>query len=218
MRSILASLLVLSLAGEASAQTVPPAPVAAANGAPAASALAAPGFKIARAGTQAPVKGAAETFTGSVRLDPLFQAREPMNISGSYVTFEPGARTAWHSHPLGQILVVTAGTGLIQMEGGPIGQGQAVPAVSLDPVSRLLGDQRGGEHLAVQVRLHQLPVQPIAAGASFVAKGKSGPLRLDRGGDLGGAGSFAAGTPATGKSRNVRLKVPGGSSLDGSGR
>jgi len=120
MRSILTSLLVLSLAGEASAQTVPPAPVAAANGAPAASALAAPGFKIARAGTQAPVKGAAETFTGSVRLDPLFQAREPMNISGSYVTFEPGARTAWHSHPLGQILVVTAGTGLIQVEGGPI--------------------------------------------------------------------------------------------------
>jgi quercetin dioxygenase-like cupin family protein len=75
---------------------------------------------ITRSGSQPSRKGPAEYFTGSVRVDPPFQANDPSRTSGSYVTFEPGARSAWHTHPLGQILVVTAGTGRVQRWGGPI--------------------------------------------------------------------------------------------------
>lgn len=64
-------------------------------------------------------KGPAEWFTGSVRMDPLFQADPPARVAGASVTFEPGARTAWHTHPLGQTLVVTSGLGWAQREGGP---------------------------------------------------------------------------------------------------
>src|SRR5436853_2148064 len=77
-------------------------------------------LSIARAGTQPSQKGPAEYFTGTVRVDPLFQARQSTHASGAYVTFEPSARTAWHTHPLGQTLVVTAGVGRVQIEGGPI--------------------------------------------------------------------------------------------------
>jgi quercetin dioxygenase-like cupin family protein len=66
---------------------------------------------IARAGSQASVKGPAEDFTGNVRVDPLFPANETASFSGAYVTFEPGARSAWHIHPKGQHLIVTAGVG-----------------------------------------------------------------------------------------------------------
>src|SRR5712691_7345511 len=75
---------------------------------------------IKRAGSQASVKGPAANFTGSVRIDPLFQTRDPARALGVSVTFEPGARTAWHIHPLGQSLIVTAGCGLVQSWGGPI--------------------------------------------------------------------------------------------------
>ncbi len=74
---------------------------------------------IQRSGTQPSTKGPAETFTGSVRVDPLFKAPAPARGFGALVTFEPGARTAWHTHPLGQILIVTAGCGLVQSAGGP---------------------------------------------------------------------------------------------------
>ena len=77
-------------------------------------------LSIARAGTQPSQKGPAEYFTGSVRIDPLFQAKESTRASGAYVTFEPGARTAWHTHPLGQTLIVTAGVGRAQRWGGPL--------------------------------------------------------------------------------------------------
>jgi quercetin dioxygenase-like cupin family protein len=77
-------------------------------------------ISITRSGSQPSRKGPAEYFTGSVRIDPLFKANDPPRTSGAYVTFEPGARTAWHSHPLGQILIVTAGTGWVQRWGGPI--------------------------------------------------------------------------------------------------
>jgi quercetin dioxygenase-like cupin family protein len=63
-------------------------------------------------------KGPAEWFTGTVRIDPLFAPNEPARAGGAYVTFEPGARTAWHSHPLGQTLIVTYGTGRVQRWGG----------------------------------------------------------------------------------------------------
>src|SRR3954453_13363548 len=68
-------------------------------------------MEIKRAGSQASSKGPSEWFTGNVRIDPLFQAPDPALVSGASVTFEPGARTAWHTHPLGQTLVVTAGSG-----------------------------------------------------------------------------------------------------------
>jgi quercetin dioxygenase-like cupin family protein len=75
---------------------------------------------IARAGSQASTTGAAAFFTGIVRIDPLFPAKESAPFSGAYVTFEPGARSAWHTHPTGQHLIVTAGVGRTQTWGGPI--------------------------------------------------------------------------------------------------
>lgn len=77
-------------------------------------------IRILRSGSQPCRQGPAENFTGSVRVDPLFQANAPARASGALVTFEPGARTAWHTHPLGQILIVTAGTGLVQRWGDPV--------------------------------------------------------------------------------------------------
>jgi quercetin dioxygenase-like cupin family protein len=74
---------------------------------------------IKRVGSQASGKGPSEWFTGTVRIDLLFQAPDPARVQGASVTFEPGARTAWHTHPLGQTLVVTAGCGRAQREGGP---------------------------------------------------------------------------------------------------
>jgi quercetin dioxygenase-like cupin family protein len=75
---------------------------------------------IARSGSQASSQGPAEYFTGSVRVDHLFAVTEPSRMSGARVTFEPGARTAWHTHPLGQTLIVTAGAGWVQQWGGPV--------------------------------------------------------------------------------------------------
>jgi quercetin dioxygenase-like cupin family protein len=75
---------------------------------------------IKRSGSQPSGKGPAEWFTGTVRIDPLFVANTPARAGGASVTFEPGARTAWHSHPLGQTLIVTAGCGWVQHWGGPI--------------------------------------------------------------------------------------------------
>ena len=74
---------------------------------------------IKRSGSQPSAKGPAEWFTGNVRVDPLFSATEPSRVSAALVTFEPGARSAWHTHPLGQHLVVTVGCGWTQCEGGP---------------------------------------------------------------------------------------------------
>jgi quercetin dioxygenase-like cupin family protein len=71
-------------------------------------------MQIRRAGTQPSSKGPAENFTGSVRIDPLYAANDPARVSCAYVTFEPGARSAWHTHPLGQTLIVTCGCGWTQ--------------------------------------------------------------------------------------------------------
>ncbi len=75
---------------------------------------------IKKNGSQPSRSGPAEYFTGSVRIDPLFESADPARAVGVSVTFEPGARTAWHTHPLGQTLIVTAGSGLAQRWGGPI--------------------------------------------------------------------------------------------------
>ena len=87
---------------------------------PAAASDSAQAIKITRSGSQPYRQGPAENFTGSVRVEPLFPANAPSRASGGRVTFEPGARSAWHTHPLGQTLIVTAGTGWIQRGGGPI--------------------------------------------------------------------------------------------------
>lgn len=75
---------------------------------------------IKRNGSRPSQKGPEDWFTGTVRIDPLFQAPPPARVAGAQVTFEPGARTAWHTHPLGQTLIVTSGFGLVQREGGPV--------------------------------------------------------------------------------------------------
>jgi quercetin dioxygenase-like cupin family protein len=77
-------------------------------------------MEIKRSGSEASGKGPAEWFTGAVRIDRLFEAPDPARAVGASVTFEPGARTAWHTHPLGQTLIVTAGCGRAQRWGGPI--------------------------------------------------------------------------------------------------
>jgi len=77
-------------------------------------------MEIKRNGSQASAQGPAEYFTGTVRIDQPFQGTDPARVSGAVVTFEPGARTAWHTHPLGQTLIVTFGAGWVQREGCPI--------------------------------------------------------------------------------------------------
>ncbi len=88
---------------------------------------------IKRNGSQASAKGPADWFTGMVRIDAPFQTSAPARVSGATVTFEPGARTAWHTHPLGQTLIVTFGCGRVQREGGPIEEIRAGDIVWFPP-------------------------------------------------------------------------------------
>jgi quercetin dioxygenase-like cupin family protein len=90
-------------------------------------------MEIKRSGSQASSKGPADWFTGTVRVDPLFQGKDPARTSGASVTFEPGARTVWHSHPLGQTLIVTSGSGRVQRWGGPIEEIRPGDVVSIAP-------------------------------------------------------------------------------------
>jgi quercetin dioxygenase-like cupin family protein len=77
-------------------------------------------MEIKRSGSQPSAKGPADYFTGTVRIDAPFSGEDPARVGGATVTFEPGARTAWHTHPLGQTLIVTSGLGWVQREGGPV--------------------------------------------------------------------------------------------------
>jgi quercetin dioxygenase-like cupin family protein len=90
-------------------------------------------MEIKRCGSRPSGKGPAEYFTGAVRVDPLFEATSPPGVSGGSVTFEPGARTAWHTHPLGQTLIVTAGLGRVQAWGGPVEEIRAGDVVWIPP-------------------------------------------------------------------------------------
>jgi len=90
-------------------------------------------MEIKRAGSQPSAKGPSDWFTGTVRIDPLFQAPDPALVSGASVTFEPGARTAWHTHPLGQTLIVTAGCGWAQRAGGPVEEIRPGDVISIAP-------------------------------------------------------------------------------------
>lgn len=91
---------------------------------------------IKRAGSRPSGKGPADWFTGTVRIDPLFPVADPARASGNLVTFEPGARTNWHTHPLGQVLIVTSGLGLVQREGGPVEEIRPGDVVWFEPGER----------------------------------------------------------------------------------
>ena len=110
-------------------------------------------MEIKRNGTQTSMSGPAAWFTGTVRIDPLFDAVEPGRTSGGSVTFEPGARTAWHTHPLGQVLIVTAGKGFVQLEGGPKQVIQPGDVVRIAPGERHwhgAGPDTAMTHIALQ--------------------------------------------------------------------
>ena len=90
-------------------------------------------MQIKRNGSQPSAKGPADWFTGTVRIDPLFAVTAPARAAGNAVTFEPGARTAWHTHPLGQTLIVTAGFGLVQRDGSSIEEIRSGDVVWFEP-------------------------------------------------------------------------------------
>jgi quercetin dioxygenase-like cupin family protein len=111
---------------------------------------------IKRSGSEPSQKGPAEWFTGTVRLDPLFRAPDPARAAGSSVTFEPGARTAWHVHPLGQTLIVISGSGLTQRWGGPIEQIRPGDVISIAPGEKHwhgASPTTAMTHIAIQERL-----------------------------------------------------------------
>ena len=111
---------------------------------------------IKRSGSQPSGKGPAEYFTGTVRIDPLFTAADPARVVGASVTFEPGARTAWHTHPLGQTLIVTAGCGRAQRLGGPIEEIRRGAVIWCPPGEKHLHgatETTAMTHMAIQERL-----------------------------------------------------------------
>jgi quercetin dioxygenase-like cupin family protein len=114
MKRVATTLFTLTLTASALAQTASPGAGAATP------ATSTQQMSIARAGSQASSKGPAQFFTGSARIDPLFGEHAPATTSSAAVTFEPGARSAWHTHPKGQVLIVTAGVGRVQQAGGPV--------------------------------------------------------------------------------------------------
>ena len=118
-------------------------------------------MEIKKVGSQPSAKGPAEWFTGTVRIDPLFQAPPPARAAGAAVTFEPGARTAWHTHPLGQTLIVIAGAGRVQHWGGPIEDIHAGDVVSIPPGEKHwhgASPTTAMTHIAVQEQLDGKPV------------------------------------------------------------
>jgi quercetin dioxygenase-like cupin family protein len=113
-------------------------------------------MEIRRAGSQASAKGPEDWFTGAVRIDPLFSAVAPARAGGASVTFEPGARTVWHTHPLGQTLIVTAGCGRAQRWGGPVEEIRPGDVVSIAPGEKHwhgAGLTTAVTHIAIQEQL-----------------------------------------------------------------
>jgi quercetin dioxygenase-like cupin family protein len=120
MKLLAATIISLSVLALASANADQPSATSRGGALQAASNGESQMINIKRSGSQPSAKGSVEYFTGAVRIDSRFQRSDPVRVGGGIVTFEPGARTAWHTHPLGQTLIVTAGAGLIQQWGGPI--------------------------------------------------------------------------------------------------
>ena len=116
---------------------------------------------IKRSGSQASSKGSPEYFTGTVRIDPVFSPPDPARVAMALVTFEPGARTAWHTHPLGQTLIVAAGCGRAQQEGGPIEEIRPGDVVFFPPGEKHwhgASPTTAMSHYAVQEKLNGSPV------------------------------------------------------------
>lgn len=116
---------------------------------------------IKRSGSQPSSTGSAEYFSGTVRIDPLFSPPDPARVALALVTFEPGARTAWHTHPLGQTLIVTAGCGRAQREGGPIEDIRPGDVVFFAPGEKHwhgASPTTAMSHIAVQEKLNGSPV------------------------------------------------------------
>jgi quercetin dioxygenase-like cupin family protein len=113
-------------------------------------------MEIKKSGSQPSAKGPADWFTGAVRVDPLFGAQDQAAASAAYVTFEPGARTAWHTHPLGQRLIATAGCGRVRLWGGPVQEIRAGDVVCIAPGEKHwhgAGPATAMTHIAVQEQL-----------------------------------------------------------------
>jgi quercetin dioxygenase-like cupin family protein len=113
-------------------------------------------MEIKRSGSHPSGKGSAEYFTGAVRIDPLLSPPEPARVAGALVTFEPGARTAWHTHPLGQTLIVTAGCGWAQREGWPVEEIRPGDVVWFPPGEKHWHGATattGMSHIAIQEKL-----------------------------------------------------------------
>jgi quercetin dioxygenase-like cupin family protein len=118
--------------------------------------------EITRAGSQPSARGPSEWFTGTVRIDPVFPVKDPSRSAGNNVTFEPGARTAWHTHPLGQTLIVLSGRGRVQREGGPIEEIHPGDVVWIPPHTRHwhgASPETAMQHLAIQEYLDGKPVE-----------------------------------------------------------
>ncbi len=112
---------------------------------------------IKRNGKRGVNKGPADYFTGNVKVEPLVEAADPARVRGAHVTFEPGARTAWHTHPLGQTLIVTSGLGWVQREGGPIEEIRAGDIVWFPPGEKHwhgASSTTAMTHIAIQETLH----------------------------------------------------------------
>jgi quercetin dioxygenase-like cupin family protein len=113
-------------------------------------------MEIRRNGTQASAKGPSEWFTGAVRIDQPFHGADPARVAGATVTFEPGARTAWHTHPLGQTLMVTAGCGWAQRAGGPVEEIRPGDVIWFSPGEKHwhgATPATGMTHIAIQEKL-----------------------------------------------------------------
>ena len=118
-------------------------------------------MKITRSGSNASAKGPSDWFTGTVRIDALFAAEAGARAAGNTVTFEPGARTAWHTHPLGQVLIVTFGLGRAQREGGPIEEIRPGDVVRFEPGEKHwhgASPTTAMSHIAIQEALDGKPV------------------------------------------------------------
>lgn len=118
-------------------------------------------MKIIRSGTAHSMKGPEDWFTGTVRVDMLFQAEEPGRTSGAHVTFEPGARTAWHTHPAGQTILITFGRGRVQREGGPVeevSQGDIVWFPAGEKHWHGASAETAMSHIAIQESINGSPV------------------------------------------------------------
>jgi quercetin dioxygenase-like cupin family protein len=191
---------------------------------------------IARSGSQPSRTAPAENFTGSVRIAPLFQAKDPSRANGATVTFQPGARTAWHSHPLGQTLIVTAGSGRVQGWGGPIEEIRPGDVVSIPPGEKhwhgaapdtamthiAITEQLGGETAdwleKVSDAQYNAPLSPGDAGVSEPAaaamsggNGTHAPLAIEEQGSFAIGGTVIS-NPGTFDPEN---QTPAGQTLHG---